>query len=319
MPNRFGFEGQMGWSGSDEAVFGTAATINRFLEAANYEVELGDQIIVSPGIHGARVQLATSTKQGRRVVNYRAAFDYYYEGAGQWFRHALGSSSSTNITGSVWHHTFSRKDVLPVGLTTEFEVPPDFIKLTGSRVNELVWECGNENAARVTAAGPAKDYTLAASGAAYSPPASNILGVFHEGSITVDGIAKQWRNVRIRVSNDIQADDFRSGSRTIYAAEARAHTVEGNVVFVADEAALLTKLRDFVVVNMNVKLTGPTISGVHSYEWEAIMSDCTFNPATRSISGPNDEALVELDFMARKATAEPVIIRMKNTQSAASL
>lgn len=312
---RWGWEGQLGWG--EESTYGTAATINRFAEHASGEVELGDAAERRPLIRGDRARVLSQTFQGRRRVSYQCAFDFYYKSMMVWFKHAIGSVSTTNPFAGVWLHTFNRADALPVGLTTEFEIAPDFYKLVGCRVNELVVECDAAGPPRVMASGPAKDYTIAGSGAAFAPPSGDLLAVFHQAALQIDAVGKQFRNFKIRIGNLVFADDFRSGARTIYTADPRDFVVDGRLILTAEEAAQLLKIRDFLTAALNVTFTGPVIAGGHSYTLSFDLPKVRYQPTRRRIEGPDGESLVELELEAYKDSAEALVVTIKNDQSAA--
>lgn len=312
---RFGWEGQYG-AGEPEATFGTAVAITRFFEHVSGEVQFGDGTLVSPGIRGARERILSAAAQGRKVVGYRLATDFQYKGMAFLWKHALGAVATVNPVAGVWDHTFTRANALPVGLTQELEQAPDFYKLAGCKINELILESDAEGYPRVTWAGPAKDYTIAGSGAAYAPPSGQIFGVFHQAALTIDAVAKQYRRFRCRIFNDLQIDDFRSGARTVFSADPRDYMVEGTIVLTAEENAQLVKLRDFVTAALVVKLTGPVIPATaHNFELEYTLPKVLYRPTGRRISSPTDESLFELEFEGFKDSADALTVRIKNTDS----
>lgn len=309
---RWGFEGQAGLG--EETTWGTAAVISRFEEQASGEVGVPDDaVLFQAGIHGARSRLLTQTKQGRKRVSWSWNFDLAYKGlAGIFFKHAMGSATTVTDEAAVrFTHTFARADALPAGLTLEHEIAPDFYKLLGGRVNELVIESDAEGPARLSVGGFAKDYQINSTGATFSPPSATILTVFHEAALTIDSVAKQYRNFRMRVFNGIFADDFRSGARTVFSLDPRDFVVEGTLLLTAEEAAQLAKIRDFTAVAIKVVFTGPVL-GTGNYKWEFDLAKCRYGPARRRIGGPTDESLIELPFEAFKDTAEAVVVKLTN-------
>lgn len=309
---RFGWEGQIG--AGEETTWGTAATIARFEEDAEGETGVPeDEVLFRPGIHGARSRLLTQTAQGRKRVSYSLGFDLAYKGlAGLFFKHGMGAVATVvDEVGVRWTHTFTRADTPPAGLTLEHEIAPDFYKLLGGRVNEGILESDAEGPARLTVNGFAKDYQINASGAAFSPPSSTILTVFHQAALTIDAAAKQYRNFRLRFFNDIFPDDFRSGARTVFSLDPRDWIVEGSLLLTAEEAAQLAKIRDFTAVALKVVFTGPTL-GTGNFKWDFDLPKVRYRPTRRRIGGPIDESLVELPFEAFKDTADALTVKLTN-------
>jgi tail tube protein len=314
MPN-WGWQGQLMWA--EESVWGTSVTPTKGTEYEMAEVGIGDETIVKRGVQGNRIRLLTQTKQGRKVVSYSYGFDFYYKGLVLWLKHAMGANVITNPLAGVYLHTITRADALPAGLTTEAKIAPDFYKLAGCRVNELAIESDTSGAPRVTVNGPAKDYTIAGSGAAYSTPANNVLAVFHEAALTIDAVAKQFRSFRLSINNDLFGDDFRSGSRTIYSLDPRDFQVKGSFTLVADENAQLLKIRDFLTAALNVTWTGPVIQTGHNYTLGLDMPQVRYWPTRRRVSGPGDESLIEIEFEAFKSVSDALTVTVKNDEAAA--
>jgi hypothetical protein len=299
----------------EESTYGTAVTPNRSLRHASGEVELGDEVIVERTIGGSRVRVLEETAQGRRRVRYRFGTPFFYKGLGLWYKHAIGSVTTTNPGVGAYLHTFNRADALPVGLTFEHEQGPDFYKLAGGRVNELLLEADAAGPPRVTIAGPAKDYTISGTGASFSPPSANILAVFHQAAFTIDTVAKQYRSLRCRIFNDLFAEDFRSGARMIYSAEPRDFLVEGTIVLVAEENAQLTKISSFLTAALNLTFTGPQIVSGHNYTLSYDLPKVRYRPTTRRIDSPTGESLIEVEFEAFKDSAEALVCTIKNDEA----
>jgi hypothetical protein len=305
----------------EETTFGTVVTPDKGVEYSSAEVPVpGDDILVVRNIMGNRLRQLTETKQGRKPVSYNLGLEFYYKGMVRFWKHAMGNNLITNPLGGVYLHTITRTDALPAGLTIEVAIQPDFYKLAGCKVNELTFESDAQGPPKLNVTGPAKDYTIASSGAAYATPAGNVLAIFHEAALTIDAVAKQFRRFRLRIHNDIFTDDFRSGARTIYSADPRDFMVEGSMTLVADENAQLLKVRDFLTAALNVTFTGPLIQTGHNYTLGLNMPQVRYRPVRRRISGAADESLIDIDFEAFASTVvanDALTVTIKNDEATA--
>jgi len=310
----YGWKGQIGWG--EETTWGTAATINRFERFISESIEREQPPIFVPVVTGSRSRPQELYLQGLQRIGGEIVFPVWAKGLGLWFKHALGSVSSTQPDPNVWLHTFTPTDTLPAGLTIEVGRVTQFHKYAGCRVNELTIRAAPGEDPRLTIAVLGKSETIAGTGATASFPSGNQILQTALATFTIDGVSTSIYEFEVRISNNLRDDAFVLGDSTRASLDPQAREVTGRFRLPYDAVAQYQKFINFTTAALNIKLIGGTISGTYKFTLEVDLPVVIYEGRTPTVGGAEEEIVLEVPFRAVKGTSPEVTIKYQNNESA---
>lgn len=201
-----------------ETTVGTAVTPDKFYEFNSESLTFNQEYIESAGIRKGRNTL-TKRRPGRKGVEGDIVMELVNKGQGTWWKHALGSVTTSTPGGATnaRDHLCKVASLLGDSLTIQVgredyagSVQP--FTYSGCKINS--WEVSAEADGIPTASFSidGMNETTATALASASYPSDIEPYVFTEGAVELDGNAYEVRSFTLSGDNSLETDRYRIGS-----------------------------------------------------------------------------------------------------------
>lgn len=285
--HQFGFK--------EEVTYGTAVTVDRFVEFVSESLERENTIAVSNGIRSGR----RYGGQGRRIARESAAgtvtFEVARTGFGLFFEQLLGDVSSVNTVGTVWTHTFTPGSILDKSMTLQkgVEKPDGTVQAftyPGAKVQAIDFSVAQDGllmmAVDFDAQRELDDVALAA--ASYTTP---VVFTYSEGAVKKNDVTvASVRSVpSLRIANNLNTERFFLGNTGLK--EQPLNQPFDEISGTLDvEFRNLTDFYDLFQADTSFELTllfdGGNIEGAHDYTLQITIADARVEGETPKMTGP---------------------------------
>ena len=331
MAIRSGLASSLAFSSAGETTWGTAATVDRWLEFVKEGFALDIDRVESKALRqNNRVLRGDRWVAGKRTVTGDIDFEVMNKGFGFLLKAILGSSSSNN-SGGVYTYTFTLGD--PYGTSYTIEVGrPDVngtvqqFLVSGAKVEEATFKNSLDGLLELSTKWTAKDQATSGSttgGVSY--PAATEPFSWTGGSININSVAQaSVKDITWTIKPGIKSDRYAINSSRTIREQIIADMVEISGSITA-EFESLTSYNLFVNASASnlyqVDATWSTdsfITGSTPFQLGVTMPKCRFEPAKVNVEGP-DILTVELPFKALNPTdgsTQPITMTYKTSDTA---
>ena len=306
-----------------ETTWGTAVTPTRFYEFTDESLALSIERIESAGLRaGNRTLRSDRYVVGQKAVEGTVSMDMTAENSALLFQHALGTATTTTLSGSAKQHACTLSDPYALGLTLEVGRPGNDgtvraftyngCKISGftlsNSTNELL--TGEFNFV-------GKDETTGSITSA-SYPASQELLSFAGATISVAGSSYECKEASVEVDLGLDAERYILGSQTINAPVAAGMTeITGTVTAEFKDLTAYQRFTNNTTASLTMAWVGSAITGTYKRGITVSMPVCRFDGATPNVGGP--EILEqELTYKALyDGSQEAITVTVVNTDTTA--
>lgn len=309
-----------------ETTWGTAASsISRFYEFNEESLALTIERIESEGLRaGNRVMRADRYVAGQKAVEGSVTLDMTAENTALLFEHALGSVTTTTLSGSAKQHRCVLADPYAKGLTLEVGRPGNdgtvrAFQYVGCKVSSFTLSNSVNELLQGEFAFVGKDESTGGSLATASYPASQELLSFAGATISVAGSTYQCKDVSVEVNTGLNAERYILGAQTINAPVAASMTeITGSVVAELVDLTAYNRVVNNTQTSLTMKWEGTSITGTYKRGITVTMPVVRFDGTTPAVGGP-DIVDQELTFKALAPTdgSEPITIDVVSTDTTA--
>lgn len=299
-----------------ETTYGTPVTVERFFEILGGESLERQQMVIQPeGLRpGVRMMLGQRRKLVRQWGSGSIPMEIATTGFGRWFLHSLGTVSvATNVTGSVYTHTYTPGDLAGLSMTMQKGVEPwtstgTALPFTFHGVKVLDWEIGIslDGFALLTVGVDAEDVDTSTALAAASYSALKNFN-FKQGTLshgTTSGSLATLAGVSdftVRGSNALNVDRFFLGDTAGLKEEPLENgyrELGGSVSMeFRNQTDIYTAYESDTEKHLRLVFEGDAISGTWTELLQIDLFDVRFEGETPKISGP-EPASISADFSA---------------------
>lgn len=314
----FGHQGYLGFK--TEATWGTRVAADKFLRILGERFKLDQKNIPKP-------TLAT-TSQNRKVKSIKTVnggFDcqFGFNGLETILTHAIGSVGSANVTGSVYLHTYTLANALPVGFTCH--VSPDSAAVgtayeyEGCQVSKLTLKQDMEDMLIASVDCEAEDEAIIAAISPTYPTFSQ--ADYTQLGVTLNSAATDVHSLEWTIENPLATDRRKLGSRLRKGlGRSGVRRIYGKLEKEFDSQTEYDLFRNLTEVPLLLVWGGANITGGHDYTFTISMPKVTFSGATHNFSeaGP---IMLPLDFEAfanTDAGLDEISVTLKNTVASAA-
>ena len=306
-----------------ETTWGTAVTPTRFYEFNEESLALTIERIESAGLRaGNRVLRSDRYAVGQKAVEGSVTMDMTAENSGLLFQHALGTVTTSTLSGSAKQHLCTLSDPYSLGLTLEVGRPGNdgtvrAFTYSGCKINSFTLSNSTNELLQGEFGFVGKDETTGSITSA-SYPASQELLSFAGATITLGGSAYECKDVSIEFNSGLDAERYILGSQTINAPVAASMAeITGTVTAEFKDLTAYARITGATHASLTCAWVGTAITGTYKRGITVTMPVVRFDGATPNVGGP--EILEqELTFKARyDGTQEPISVAVVNTDSTA--
>lgn len=278
-----------------ESTYGTAVTVNRFLEFTGETLERRNNIAESMGIRTGRRYGGAGRRISRQDAGGTFTMEVPRQSIGLLFTHLLGAVSSVNTVGTVWTHTFTPGDLLGKSLTIQKGVDkPDgtvqAFTYAGCKILSADFSVDRDGLLMATWEIDAQSEvdSIALASASYTGP---VIFTYSEGALKIDGATRA--NVRsvgsLKIGNTLDTERYFLGN-TGLKAQPINHPFDTLGGTLDVEFQNLTDFYDLFQADTEVILVlefvGGLIEGAHNYTLRFTINNCRIEGETPKISGP---------------------------------
>lgn len=276
----------------EEVTYGTPVTVTKFTEFLSEELVAEQENINSEGLRpGKLTQTSNRWTPGKISCGGSVELEVASNGHGVFFKHMLGAAAVEEVEeDEVYLHTFT-PGALPPGLTVQVGRTANTgtthaFTYTGCRVGSWELSASVDDLLNLSMDVLGREeLTNVALATAVYPEGGGTFN-FTKGSLTIDGIAAEVKELTVSGENSLDDERYFLGSR--YRAQAlenglREYTGELSSEF--KDLATYTKFKDGVEAALVVRFEGPVIvPGFPSYL--EIEMNVRYDGTTPSVSGP---------------------------------
>lgn len=297
MAIRSGLAAQVG--AADETTYGTAATVTDFYEFRSESLIQETVRLESSALRsGTRVIRSDHWSPAGKSVSGDLAMELGTVGMGRWFKHALGSLSTTQpdatAAPTVYRHTFTPGD-LPVGQTIQVGKPSmsgtvQPFTFKGCKTSSWALNCVVEEHATLTSSLIGQDTATDVPLEVAAYPAGLVPLTFVNGSVTLAGSPQDVRSVSLEGTNGLAQRRFLGSQVTKEPVEVGTEGSQARTYLATLETEFedLTNFQRFVdgaEATMVLLFQGPVIEATFPYEVQ-ITANVRFDSNTPQVAGP---------------------------------
>lgn len=287
--HQFGFK--------EEVTYGTAVTVDRFVEFVSETMERTNTYATSNGIRTGRRYGGSGRRIAREAAAGTVTFEVARTGFGLFFKHLLGAVSSVNTVGTVWTHTFTPGTILNKSLTIQkgVEKPDGTVQAftyPGSKVVAAEFSVDQDGLLMMAVDFDSRqevDGTALAS--ATYPAGYPVVFTYSEGAIQKNDVtvASVRSLPSLRIANNLDVERFKLGN-TGLKDQPLNHPFDEISGTLDVEFQNLTDFYDLFQADTSFELTmlfeGAVIESTHKYTIKITVADCRVEGETPKMGGP---------------------------------
>jgi len=306
-----------------ETTWSVAVTPTRFYEFTDESLALSIERIESEGLRaGNRVLRSDRYAVGQKAVEGSVTMDMTAENSGLLFQHALGTVSTTTLSGSVKQHACTLSDPYALGLTLEVGRPGNdgtvrAFTYSGCKISSFTLSNSVNELLQGEFNFVGKDESTGSITSASYPSSQELLS-FAGATISVAGSSYECKEASVEVNTGLNAERYILGSQTINAPVAASMTeITGSVTAEFKDLTAYNRFVNNTTASLTMAWVGTAITGTYKRGITVTMPVVRFDGNTPNVGGP-DIVDVELAYKALyDGTQEPITVTVVNTDTTA--